>query len=221
MRRAVFLALAGACLVGSVCGDVIYQYDDGIQDSAAGEGLDWDFYWLNRFGRQAGGEVITDLYIFFDYEMPTGAAFRAVLWNDSGSNGNPVDARVATFVETVATGSGSRWVAVDIPDTPVTPYFFVGAYIGSGVSITPAGINVPGWAPERGYFGGSDTGSSDLNNLPGNTEAGWYEDFGYEYVNMIGATGIAAQAADVPEPASMTLLALGGLALLRRTRRKA
>jgi len=212
-------------LIGSAFGAVIYQYDDGIPDNAVGEGSTWDFFWLNRFERQVGGEVITQVSIFFDYTMPTGAPFRAVLWNDSGSTGDPAEARVAAFLDDVAAGSGDRWVVSNIPDTLATPYFFVGGYVGTGVCDYPGlyedGAYLPTHDPFPAYYGGSDGGSSDLNYLPGADDFGsYYYTLDLDWVNMIRAVGIEAVAA-VPEPASMALLALGGLALLRRRRRGA
>lgn len=218
MRTTVLSSLLClASFAGPAAGNMIYQYDAGTLDTGVGEASSaWDFYALNRFERQAGGREVYQIQAAFYPHMLSGYAFQAIVWNDSGKAGDIADARVVTSVDAVATGSGMRWVTVDIPMTNVTPVFFVGVYV-SHIDF-PMALDWHGWAPGRSYGGGSPTPPSNLNGLAGNPDHGWNESFGIKGVYPIRALATDEPSRIVPEPMTAWLLILGSIPMCRRRR---
>jgi hypothetical protein len=198
-------AAALACLPAVANAGVIYKYDDGTAEGAAGLGSNMYLAWMVRYAVEAGGEKINAIEI----SLPDAIPCEAVLWKDTGGNGDPADAEV--LFQMPFTGVAG-WNTIPVtPPVTVSGSFFVGAY-NYGTS-APINVDGAGYAPHRSWFA-ADSSALDLNNLAAAPFNGWFEDWGLPYVAMVRAEA-------TPEPATLALLAAGGAAaILRRKRRK-
>ncbi|MCX5653574.1 MAG: PEP-CTERM sorting domain-containing protein [Planctomycetota bacterium] len=208
MNRLMLIAVTMlACLPAAAGAGVIYQYDDGTEDNHGGAGTSAYLAWMVKFSTvQPGGDKINAVEISL-HEI---GSFEAVVWRDSGGNGYPADARVLSRTPFTVTTENIGWITIPITPVTVSGYFFVGAY--NYGTIAPIDYDTEGYAPHRSWFSASAS-ALDLNDLAGASLAGWFEDLGLPYVAMV-----RAQA--TPEPATMALLAAGGIAALLRRRRK-
>jgi len=196
-------AAALACLPAVAGAGVIYKYDDGAADTQAGLGDNTYLAWMVRYAVEAGGEKINAIEI----SLPDAIPCEAVLWEDTGGNGNPADAQV--LFQMPFTGVAG-WNTIPVtPSVTVSGSFFVGAY-NYGTS-GPINVDLSGYEPHRSWLA-SGSSALDLNNLKAAPLKGWFEDWGLEYVAMVRAEA-------TPEPATLALLAAGGAMMLLRRRR--
>jgi hypothetical protein len=207
MNRLMLIAVTMlACLPAAAGAGVIYQYDDGTENTQGGLGGVY-LAWMVRFTVQPDGDTINAVEI----SLHNAGSFDAVVWRDIGGNGNPADARVLS--RTPFTGVVG-WNTIDITPVTVSGSFFVGAYsppVYYPIDFNPIDADYHGAAPQRSWMA-VGLASLDLDNLTG---ADLFQDMGNDY----GAVAmVRAQA--TPEPATMALLAAGGIAALLRRRRK-
>ncbi|MGN6627300.1 MAG: PEP-CTERM sorting domain-containing protein, partial [Tepidisphaeraceae bacterium] len=120
----------------------------------------------------------------------------------------------------------SAWFGSNVPSN-----FVIGAYGGSGVglSATADGVNLFDSAGNSitGVSFGASTAGHTFDNAAGLTgaiatasEVGTNGAFTSQTTNEVGSPGRIAAPAATPEPASLALLSLGGLTMLRRRRAK-
>ncbi|MFN7934994.1 MAG: PEP-CTERM sorting domain-containing protein [Bryobacteraceae bacterium] len=229
LRVTALLAVLGSA-PAAIAG--VYQVDDGTV-SATGLGRGYfgalASVWLNGFQAQAGMETITTVSIMFgaapigDGLPANGSPVTVVLYTDPNNDGNPIDGvlqrQVAGAVQSADTGT---FVDFAIPSLTLATgsWFYVGMAANGTGSDSIFGANLDseditdptdgGPTFHLGWF----SGTPDIANLSGaavSTQDAIQADF------MIRATGLADT--EVPEPATWTLLALGG-ALASRMRRR-
>jgi hypothetical protein len=205
MNKFMLLGVAVmACLPAVAGADVIYQYDDGTSEAPGGASGTY-MAWLAHFNVQTDGDTTYDTINAVQLFLLTVGPCEAVVWKDTGGNGDPADAEVLS--RTSFSGVAGLWNTVSITPVTVTGSFFVGGY-GFG---TQFGTDEQGYASHRSWLSAGSSGF-DLSHLT-SVYAGWIEDVGDLSVVMV-----RAQA--TPEPATMALLAAGGAAALLRRRRK-
>jgi hypothetical protein len=204
MNKFMLLGVAVmACLPAVAGADVIYKYDDGTADNQAGLGSKMYLAWMVRYAVESGGEKINAIEI----SLPDAIPCEAVLWEDTGGNGDPANARV--LFQMPFTGVAG-WNTIPVtPSVTVSGSFFVGAY-NYGTS-APINVDSAGYLPQRSWFAAGFS-ALDLNDLAAAPFNGWFEDWGLYYVAMVRADA-------TPEPATLALLAAGGAAALLGRRR--
>lgn len=217
MRKLLIVALS-VCATAAFASE--YSWDDGTADNAIGLNSGGTFSWGNQFTSIAGSENLTEVLISWDSGgggnmVADGTAVTVNIWSDPNNDGNPDDAvLISTLNSTVSNSDMPGFVTYDVPDVMVAAgqNFFAGAIITHAGGIFPASIdqtapnNGHSWITTTANFGEA-ANTFNLTDLAGNgLDGDW----------MIRVTG----AAPVPEPASMAVLGLGALALIRKRRRK-
>jgi hypothetical protein len=113
MNRLMLIAVTMlACLPAAAGAGVIYQYDDGTENTQGGLGGVY-LAWMVRFTVQPDGDTINAVEI----SLHNAGSFDAVVWRDIGGNGNPADARVLSW-EPTAPPSTTR--SISTRSTPTT-----------------------------------------------------------------------------------------------------
>jgi hypothetical protein len=200
--------------------------EDGTADDSiglTGTGTH-DLIWLNQFPVAAGGELITNVQAAFGtpaFPSPqyVGRPLIVALYGDP-DGGSTTNATLLTSINTTIPGQGDNVLYnFDIPDTVVTGNFLVAMITKntpSGDSFHAAWDNVAPHAANRSFIGFTSPGNTmnhaNLASIPAG-QYGSIESFGLPGNWLIRATGDI-----VPEPASLSLLGLGALALGRRRR---
>jgi hypothetical protein len=208
-----------------------FLWDDGTAETSVGVNngtTGTTFGWANQFTNNTGGDItLANMEIAFGRPdlntgtLAVGDAMDAVLWIDAGASNDMTNAVLAEQFA-IPGGVGSiagefQTVAYPGGESPVIPNgaeFYVGA--GDIATQNDSTIRFPASLDQ-----GSDAGHSwaffgpdvfDPVNLGGQT------------IGLIGPLSGGALAgnwlvrANIPEPATLSLLAIGGLALIRRRR---
>lgn len=207
-----------------------FEWDDGTAETSIGvnNGVSGTtFGWANQFTNNTGGDItLANIEIAFGRSdgaagaLAVGDAMDAVLWIDAGSTGNMVNATMAD--------------RFSIPGGVASTFgeFQTVSFPGGGSSVIPAGAQF--------YVGAGDIATEDdsairfpasLDQTDPNISGVSWAFFGpdiFDPVNLAGQTigtiesfGLPGNwliRANVPEPATLSLLAIGGIALLRRRR---
>ena len=207
--RAVWTMLVILAVSAPASATITYLLDDGTFENAVrviGGGQMW---WANAFEAQPGGQLITSIEIVFgtlagDNGLSIGESFDVLLYNDIDTDWDPATGLVylTGASATVLYKDAVTFQSVDIPDTMVSGVFFVGATTTHDAGQWPGSIDQTTSAL-KSWFASPDPYTDtpyliDNYGIPGN----W----------GLRATG-------VPEPATVALLGLGALSLIRRKRR--
>lgn len=234
IRTTTFFAgalLAALLGTANTYGQVTYAHDDSQAENGVGitGTTPFDIIWLNLFPVQSGGEVITNIRASFgsptDVRVYNGLPVTALLYEDT-NGGSTTDAVLRASVPGTIQNANSlvsAFVDFDIPDTLVNGNFLVGILArnvpgGNGfiAAIDETDPDVAG-VSFAGFTVGTPLNENNLASLGANY--GTIEGFG-----LPGNWLVQANAVAVPEPASMSLVALGACAFgwsRRRAARKA
>ncbi len=194
----------------------VYLYDDGVTDSnlSTSGPPTFNVGYLTQFSIVGGATTLTSIDIVWGARtfpnLPNGLSADVLLMSDPNGDGDPNDAAILRSVSTLTVGVGSdtfnNYAIAPLTLSPGTS-FFAGAFIrdvptGSawmGIDDDATGQAVKNWwnvvipSPVTSYIPLSIFGNPN-----------------YTAMTRVNA---------VPEPATMTALALGTLALLRRRRK--
>jgi hypothetical protein len=215
MKPKLLIGLAGLGLA-SASSASFYQLDDGVSDtslSTSGSGL--NAIYITQYTVAAGGEMLTSIDIVwgdrFAVNMANGTPVQVLLLNDPNNDGNPNDSTVVQSISTTAINVGSDTFN-NYAITPVTmavgTSFFVGGFIPdmvSGTSWCAIDSNATGmgtrnfWQPQ---------------GIPGSTSYIGLDVFGANLTFMV-----RANASPVPEPATLAVLGIGAVVMIRRRKR--
>ena len=151
-------------------GRYTYQYDDGTHEDAIGLTAGGEIAWMNHFVVAANdAAMITEISLCWG-TTPDGTASTIYLWSDPDGNGDPTDAQVLAFTDTVVQNADTDiFTTVDIVDTNVGAVgtsFFVGAMIDHVAAEYPASIDQTASAAQS-WIAGDTTYNLDPNNLGG------------------------------------------------------
>lgn len=223
MKR--FLCFA---FVASLCGQATasqYLIDDGTMENAIGlTGTTiFDQFWTNSFVAIAGCEVVTGIDMMTGFaggNISNGSPITLFIGADANLDGILDQGGVLSFVNTTVQGANSlAFHTYDLPDWTfnVGDGFVVGALWTNTATerfISSIDTDAPHFFG-RSYIGFDAGGAIDLNNInavPGGNR-NFIENFGFN-----GNWMIRANCEPVPEPATLAVLGMGALALLRRRR---
>lgn len=203
--------------VASASHAVIYQYDDGSSEtdlSTSGPAT-FNVSYLTKFTAVTGGEVINSIDIVWgsrsNPNLDNGLSADVLLMSDPNNDGNPNDATVLASFTTTTVGVGSdnyNNYAISPTTFAAGQNFFAGAFIrdvATGSAWMGLDSNSVGQVDNSWW--NVATPSPEGNYTP-------LSIFNLEFTPMVRANG-----SPVPEPATLSLLALGAAALLRRRRR--
>ncbi len=221
MKR--FYALAATLVVAASAFASVYTINDGSADDSIGlngaTGL--QIYWSTSFTAVAGAEKITSVDIMFGFNTGAfakdGSPVRLSIAMDANGDGIADTGGVISDLSTTVTGANTNtFQNYDLPDVVLNAGdgFVVSAIIDSNADNRfPSTQDTTSPVSGRNYIGFDTT--VDPNNVAGITagQADFVENFG-----LPGNWMINANAEAVPEPATMTVLALGALGLIRRRR---
>lgn len=232
LTRSRFGAVAALVVlfIGSASsyGQITYQLDDGTVEDGVGVGgtVPYDIIWLNQFPVLPGGERITSIQATFG-SPPDPRNYNAIpisilLYQDA-NGGSTTDAVLLTSINSTITNSGGLiFNSYDIPDTNVTGNILIGVLardLPGGNSFVASIDTTDPDVPARSFLGitiGAPLNQNDLSSIGANYNA--IENFGISGNWAVRATGVP-----IPEPGSLSLLAIGaaGGAWLRRRRTRA
>ena len=227
------LQFAGPSSQGSGSGGgeaALYQVDDGTSENSVGLGATSanDVIWLNTFTKVAGAENIVSINIGFGTPLfpgtnaANGTPITLLIYNDP-TGGDPSDGVLInsfnSTLQNVDTNAGANY-AVPGGAVIASNNFAVGVIIRNALGAQnpfPAGIDEtdPDVAA-RSWIGFAGPNAVNTANLAGSIPAanrGFIEAFGLPGNWLVRANGV-----EVPEPASLSLLGLGALSLVRRRR---
>ncbi len=172
-----------------------YQLDDGVSETAikiwSGPGTWGQTCWIHACDAVGGTDAITQIStafgsgLFPNNQPPLGAACSVAVWSDPNQDGNPSDAVVLTQMAGTITVLGDALQVFNIPATPVSGKFFIGAWTanppttpqGGANGVYPAAIDttIPGPNPAvwLAGVGGSTTAPAAFN--PSTLAAGYLQ----------------------------------------------
>jgi MYXO-CTERM domain-containing protein len=203
--------------IAGIASASFYQLDDGVSESSLStSGSNLNVIFLTQYTVQAGGTTLTSIDLVwgdrFSANLANGTPTQVLLMSDPNNDGNPNDSTVIQAINTTAANVGTDTFnnyAITPVSMSVGTSFFVGGFIPNLVSGTA-------WAAvDTSAVGMAGRNFWQPQGLPGSTSYLPYSIFG----TNDGTFMVRANATSVPEPASMTAVAVGALALLRRRRR--
>ncbi len=209
---------AGLLGLSAASNAMVYLYDDGVSDTGlttSGPAF-MNVGYLTKFTTVAGGELVNSIDIVWGSRtipnLPNGLSADVLLMSDPNNDGDPNDAAVLQSVTTVTTGVGSDTFnnyAITSTAFSVGQNFFAGVFIRNmptGSAWMALDQNATGAAVNSWWnvVISSPVGSYNSLSIFGNPD-------------FTAMTRVNASA--VPEPATMSALAIGALALLRRRRK--
>jgi hypothetical protein len=144
-------ALFGVLGLASTSHAQTYQLDDGTPGFALSYGLPDDFCWFNVL-HAPHAETLTSIEGIFG-DVPDGHPISLCVWRDLGQAGDPTQGLLLTRVDTfVLNGGKNLMTQYAIPPTQVTGSFFVGAFLTSDGSLSPATMDPQSNLPGKSWF---------------------------------------------------------------------
>lgn len=190
-----------------------YQLDDGVSENSVGLTAGGTFLWFNQFNVQAGLDQITGISNSWGSASFPGSAgvspgtpFTVSIWTDNNGNATPVDsgatlvAQANGVVQAGAIDTDAFQTTAIAANLTGVSSFYVGVTISHAAGTFPAALDQT--LPQ----GRSWVAIDPVGNLNGSLNL--------VDVGLAGNWLLRANA--VPEPASLSLLALAALGLLRR-----
>lgn len=232
MYRFATLAVLAAAVVSAQAFE--YRVDSGDSQTGAGLSTGGNFAWMQQFTVSGENSLITAIQLAFGTDqaggtgfsgVSAGSAFTVYVWKGTPTgSGSDAPTLLASQVGSVAAGSIDtdifQTVSIDASITG-TSNFFIGASVNHAANTNPASLQTTGTGPwpiaGAAWVAGSSTSNGfDPNNLGGGIGLFTAADAG-----IPGNFLLRAQAAPVPEPATMVALAGAIGALAARRRKKA
>jgi len=199
-----------------------YQIDDGHSENSVGLTAGGNLAWLNQFNVIGSNRLITGINLTWGTPsfpgasgVSVGTAFKVYVWRDGTANDtNPSDAVLLGQANgTVAAGTIDtdvfQTVALSVNIPAGFNSFYIGASVNQAAGTYPASLDQSSSAGRSWVCGSGTQGGFDPNNLGGGIGL-----FQMDSIGLPGNWMLRANA--VPEPATLSLLGLAGLALLRR-----
>ena len=219
MRRFSVLVVSLALVAWATAADE-YLWDDGTTENALGLTAGGEIAWIHHFEVIGGDNVITGVSTCFGSPLfpgnsgiSPGQDFSVYVWSDPNGDGDPIDAVLLNeTIGQAAAGSIEtdvlQLVGVGNVALPTTS-FFIGASVDQGPGTFPAPMDETVNMHEAWVAGSGTMGGFDPHNLTGGIGLMKLEDIGFPANWLLRADAI-------PEPATLSLLGIGALALLRR-----
>ena len=129
-----------------------YRYDDGSSDDLLGLTNGGELAWIHAFEAEGGSDTIATIQaawgsaLWMGHSPGDGSPATVYVWDDPTNDGDPSDAVLLTsFATTVANVDTDILNDIDIPDTPVTGTFFIGASVphSAGQYVAPLDTGTP------------------------------------------------------------------------------
>lgn len=223
MKKAISLAAAA---MFATCGFAsVYTINDGVYDDAVGLGgqANVQIFWSTSFTAVAGAEKITTLDVMFGFaltDVSNNSPILLTISQDANGDGIADVGGVVSSLNSTVTGGGTGvFQNYDLPDVTFAAGqgFVVGVLINSNSGNPfPAAQDTTNPVPGRNWIAFDTTiDPNNLSTIPSG-QGDFVENFGLRGNWMINANATEA----VPEPATMTVLGLGAVALMRRRRNR-
>jgi hypothetical protein len=223
--RKLFVPIA-LCALSSLSFGGVYSINDGTPEDSIGLNQTVaNIYWSTSFTVTAGNETINSISGMFGFNTGTfatnGTPLTVTLSRDANHDGiADASGVVSNLVSTITGANTNTFQVYDIPDfTFAVGDGFVASFmlLAGPTNSFPATMDSTAPVAGRNWIA-FDTLPIDPNNLaavPAGNK-GFIESFGLASNWMINVN-----ASPVPEPASMAVLGMGALALIRRRNKKA
>lgn len=142
--------LAGAGLVPRADAQT-YKIDDGTPGWSLTYALPDDFCWLNRL-HVSGTTTLTSIEAILG-DVPNGYPVTLCVWRDLSGAGDPSTGLLLTQTTISVRNSGQQLLtSYPIPPTQVSGYFFVGAFLTTDGSLSPATVDPHTPTLQRAWF---------------------------------------------------------------------